>query len=56
MKHEIYFNKKLGNYTLEKSIEGVDSIKKKPLRFKLKDSTSRFRKEQLKETILSSQK
>lgn len=51
MKCEIYYDEKTKKYTLHKT---SDSIKKKPLKFKLKDSTSRFRKQQLKESILSS--
>lgn len=51
MKCEIYYNQKTKSYTLENS---QDCIKKKPLKFKLHDSTSKFRKAQLKESILSS--
>ena len=55
MKYEIYYNEKIQNYTLAEEVEGVKSIKKKPIKFKLKDSTARFRKEQLKKSIFSSQ-
>ena len=49
---EILFNEKINDYTLEEEIEGVKSIKKVPIKFKLSDSTSRFRKEILKREIL----
>ena len=51
MKCEIYYNDKIKNYTLEKEIEGIKSIKKVPIRFKLSDDTSRFRKEILKKEL-----
>ena len=54
MKHEIYYNESLGNYTLQKNINGVESIKKKPLKFKPNDSTAKFRKELLKKKLLTS--
>ena len=48
---EIFWNDKLGDYTLEKEIDGVKSIKKKPIKYKENDSTSKFRKEILKKEI-----
>lgn len=56
VKCEIYYNEELKNYTLKTQIDGVESIKKNPIRFKLNDSTARFRKEQLKNAIFSSRK
>lgn len=49
---QILFNEKLNNYTFEEEINGVKSIKKIPLKFKLEDSTSKYRKEILKKEIL----
>ena len=51
MKCEIYYNEKIKNYTLQKEIEEFKSIKKVPIRFKLNDDTSRFRKEILKKEL-----
>ena len=51
-KCEILYNEKLGNYTLKKEVDGVLSTKKVPLNYKQKDTTSQYRKEQLKEKIL----
>jgi rRNA maturation protein Nop10 len=51
---EILFNEKINDYTLQEEIEEVKSIKKVPIRFKLTDSTSRFRKDILKKEILTS--
>ena len=48
---EIFYNDKIDNYTLEKDFEGVKSYKQVPIKFKLDDSTSKFRKEILKEEI-----
>lgn len=48
---EIWFNEKLNNYTLKEEIDGVKSIKKVPIRFKMEDSTSKYRKEILKKEI-----
>ena len=52
MAEEIFFNSKLNNYTLEKEIDGISSEKKIPIKFKLEDSTARFRQEILKQEIL----
>lgn len=52
MAEEILFNDKLNQYTLEKEIKKSTSYKKIPIKFKLEDSTSRFRKEILKKEIL----
>jgi len=49
---EILFNKKANSYTLQEEIKGIKSIKKVPMKFKLEDKTSRFRKEILKKEIL----
>ncbi len=51
-KEEIYYNEKINNYTLEKEIDGVKSIKRIPLKFKLEDSTAKYRQEILKEELL----
>lgn len=49
---EILWNEKIDEYTLEKEIDGVKSIKKVPIKFKNKDSTAKYRKQILKEEIL----
>jgi len=49
---EIFFNKKNNEYTLKEKIDENNSIKKVPIKFKIGDKTSRFRKEILKEEIL----
>ncbi len=54
VKEEIYWNEKLNDYTLEKEIDGVKSIKKIPMKFKIDDKTSKYRKEILKDEILDS--
>ncbi len=48
---EILFNEKLNNYTLKEEIGGVKSIKRAPIKFKASDSTSKYRKEILKESV-----
>ena len=53
VKEQIYFNKKTENYTLRKEIEGVSSIKKVPIRFKLEDNTAKFRQKILREKIIN---
>ncbi|MDA3856158.1 MAG: hypothetical protein PF569_07925 [Candidatus Woesearchaeota archaeon] len=50
---EIFFNDKENNYTLQEEIEGVKSIKKIPMKFKLEDSTSKYRKEILQKELLN---
>jgi len=50
---EILFNEKLNNYTFKNEIDGTKSIKRVPIKFKLEDSTSKFRKEILKEELLN---
>lgn len=50
---EILFNPKINNYTLQLEIDGVKSIKKVPLKFKIDDTTSKYRKESLKDKILN---
>ena len=49
---EIFFNDKINDYTLKEEIDGVKSIKKVPIKFRVGDKTSRFRKEILKKEIL----
>lgn len=56
MKHEIYFNKKTNEYTLNEEVEGQKCIKKKPLKYKSQDSTAKFRKQILKEKLLGTSK
>lgn len=46
------FNESIDNYTLKEEINGVKSIKKVPIKFKIDDKTARFRKELLKEELL----
>lgn len=48
---EILFNEELNNYTLQENIGKTKSIKKIPIKFKLSDKTSRFRKEILKKEL-----
>ncbi len=45
---EILFNESIKDYTLKDEINGIKSIKKIPIRFKLDDNTSRFRRDILK--------
>lgn len=49
---EILFNEKINDYTFSQIIESVKSIKKVPIKFKLDDSTSKFRKELLLNKII----
>ena len=53
VKEEIYFNEKLDNYTMKKEVDKVKSEKRKPIKFKLEDKTAKYRKQILKEEILS---
>lgn len=46
------FNEKINDYTFKTEIDGVKSIKKVPIKFKLDDSTSKYRKELLKKKLL----
>ena len=48
---EILFNSLINNYTLKEEIDGIKSIKKVPMKFKLIDRTSKYRKEILKKEI-----
>ncbi len=48
---EILFNEKIDNYTLQEEIKGIKSIKKIPIKFKLDDKTSKYRKEILEKEI-----
>ncbi|MCA9459078.1 MAG: hypothetical protein KC550_00855 [Nanoarchaeota archaeon] len=48
---EIFYNEKINNYTLDEEKQGVKSIKKVPMKFKLEDTTSKYRKEILKKEI-----
>ncbi len=48
---EILFNQNNNKYTLKDEINGVKSIKRAPIKFKFNDSTSRFRKEILKDEV-----
>ena len=50
---EILYNDNIKEYTFKKEINGIKSFKKIPIKFKLEDSTSRYRKELLKKEILS---
>ncbi len=54
MKQEILFNKKTNNYTLKKEIDGEKSQKRIPMKYKEKDKTSKYRKEELKKELLIS--
>jgi len=49
---EILYNKKINNYTFKEEIDGIKSYKKVPIKFKFEDSTSKYRKEILKEELL----
>lgn len=51
---EILFNEKLNNYTLKEEILGVKSIKRVPIKFKHEDSTSKYRKEILRDQVIKS--
>ena len=51
-KKEILFNSKLGEYTLQKSVDGVVSDKKIPIKFKEKDSTAKYRRNMLESELL----
>ena len=51
MKTEILFNEEIGNYTLQKEINGVKSIKKVPIKYKPEDTTAKFRQEILKNQL-----
>lgn len=53
---EILYNTEIQNYTLKRKINDTNSIKKVPIKFKLEDSTSKFRKDILKKEILENQK
>ena len=50
---EILFNSKRGEYTLKEKIKDTKSEKRVPIKFKLEDKTSKYRKEILKKEILS---
>lgn len=50
---EILFNTKLDNYTLQGEVKDTKSEKRVPMKFKLEDKTSKYRKAILKEEILS---
>jgi rRNA maturation protein Nop10 len=50
---EILFNEKINDYTLKEEIDGVKSIKKVPIKFKIIDSTAKYRKEILKKEVLN---
>lgn len=52
VKREIFFNDKINDYTLEKEIDGIKSVKRVPIKFKVGDKTARFRKEILKKEII----
>ncbi len=52
MKIEILFNEELGNYTLQKEINGTTSIKKVPIKYKPQDTTAKFRQTILKDKLL----
>ena len=49
MKKEMFFNSNTQQYTFSKE----NTIKKVPLRFKITDSTRRFRIKKLKEKLLN---
>ncbi len=46
-KVEIFWNSKLNTYTLKEEVQGVKSIKKIPMKFKLQDKTAKYRQEEL---------
>ncbi len=48
---EILYNKKIKNYTLKEAIDGVKSEKKIPMKFKLDDTTAKYRREILRKEI-----
>lgn len=49
---EIFYSKKTKEYTLEEEVKGEKSSKRVPLKFKKEDSTSKYRKELLKQELL----
>ena len=50
---EILYNDKIKNYTFKTEIDDVKSYKKVPIKFKLDDLTSKYRKEILKKELLN---
>lgn len=51
VKREILWNSKINQYTLDKEIDKIKSIKKIPVKYKSEDKTSKYRKEILKSQI-----
>lgn len=51
-KRQILFNSKINQYTLQKEVDGVVSEKKTPIKFKEKDSTSKFRRAILEKILI----
>ncbi|NQZ85074.1 MAG: hypothetical protein HRU03_05125 [Nanoarchaeales archaeon] len=43
-KKQILFNSKINQYTLQKEIDGVVSEKKTPIKYREKDTTSKYRR------------
>jgi len=50
---EMLFNSELNDYTFKKEIKKIKSIRKVPLKFKLEDSTAKYRIEILRKEILN---
>ena len=48
---EIFYSEKRGEYTLNEEVDGEKTLKKVPIKFKLHDKNSRFRKQILKEEL-----
>ena len=51
-KKQILFNSKINEYTLQKEVEGVVSEKKTPIKFREKDTTSKYRRAILEKELL----
>ena len=51
VKYEILYNDKKKNYTLDKEVDGVKSYKKVSIKYKAQDSTSKYRKDILKQEL-----
>jgi len=50
---EILYNDKLNDYTFQIQIDGVKSYKKVPIKFKSEDSTSKYRRDILKDQLVN---
>ena len=51
VKREIFFNDKLNEYSMEREVGGIKSYKRVPMKFKLDDSTAKYRSAILKKEI-----